>query len=312
MKNILTPWQKILLTLYFCLLIIFGVGGNLIVCITFSSRRIHQTTTNPLIVNLAVADMLQCFNLVFIITALNDITWFKIDAWCKLNGVTNVGFAGASLLSLTLISINRYFIIVRKPDENIFKKRNLVLFILGAWLYAFAYSVSPVLGWSEYIHTPSFLFCFPNHEKNVSYIAFAIVTLTIIPFTILCFCTWKIFMTVYITRQSVEEQISSSSTKRKRERRVTLMLLVVIITFFILNTPFCVVLSIRILKYEVKPWFDYSSFMILMLNHVNNPMIYGLMNGNFKEAFSQLFCQTKRLSRTTPVQNIHQRSNSDF
>ena len=180
MKNILTPWQKILLTLYFCLLIIFGVGGNLIVCITFSSRRIHQTTTNPLIVNLAVADMLQCFNLIFMISAVNDITWFKIDALCQLNGVTNVGFGGASLLSLTLININRYFIIVRKPDENIFKKRNLVLFILGVWLYVFAYSVSPLLGWSEYIHTPSYLVCFPVYEKIVSYIVLGIVTLVIL------------------------------------------------------------------------------------------------------------------------------------
>ena len=111
-------------------------------------------------------------------------------------------------------------------------------------------------------------------------------------------------MAVYITRYRVEEQISSSSTQGKRERRVTLMLLVVIITFFILNTPFCVVLSIKILKYEVKPWVDYPTVMILLLNHVNNPVIYGLMNGNFREAVPKLFCQTKRLSRTTSVQKI--------
>ena len=292
------------LTLYYSLLAMSGVAGNLIVCITFSSRKIHQTTTNPLIVNLAVADMLQCFNLIFVITAANDITWFKIDVLCQLNGVINIAFVGASLLSLTLISINRYFIIARKPDENIFTKQNLLLFVLGVWLFALAYSACPVMGWSEYIYTPSLLSCSQNYKQNASFAAVGIVTLWAIPFAILCFCTWKILMAVYIRRQRVEGQISSSSRPHQRERRVTLMLIVVIITFFLLNAPFCVVHTIEALSgHEVEAWANYSTstLMIYMLNHVNNPVIYGLMNRNFRKAVSEFFCRTRRMSSIMPI-----------
>ena len=198
MQNILDSWQKVLLTVYFSLKVISGVGGNLIVCITFSSNRIHQTSTNPLIVNLAVVDMFQCLNFIFAITAISGITWFKTHALCQLNGATNVAFITVSFLSLTFISINRYFIIARK--QNIFTKQNMMFSIFAVWLFALAFSGGPVIGWSEYICVPSYLSCSPT-RKHASYFALAMVTVHIIPFTTLCFCTWKIFMVVYIHRR---------------------------------------------------------------------------------------------------------------
>ena len=89
------------------------------------------------------------------------------------------------------------------------------------------------------------------------------------------------------------------------------MLLVVIITFFILNAPFFVVGFIKALKYEVDLWVEYSTMMILMLNYVNNPVIYGLINRKFKKAVSKLFCKAKRVSKVMQIQEIEQKANVD-
>ena len=76
------------------ILAIFGFLGNVILCITFSCRKITHKSINTLVVNLSVADTLQCINIVFIITDINDITWYKTDTWCQLNGVTSHTFVG--------------------------------------------------------------------------------------------------------------------------------------------------------------------------------------------------------------------------
>ena len=128
-KNVFSSWQTMFIKIYLPLLAVFGFSGNLMVSVVYSSHKIHQTSMNTLIVNLTIADMLQCINLLFTITAINDITWFNVNTLCQLNGMANLVFTGASLLSLMLISINRYFVIVKKPARSFFTRQNKWFFL---------------------------------------------------------------------------------------------------------------------------------------------------------------------------------------
>ena len=240
MKNLFSSSHTMFVKVYLPLLTIFGFFGNLSVCIIFGSSPIHQSSMNSLILNLAIADMLQIVNLLFIITAINDLTWFTNSTWCQFNGITSLGFGGASVLLLMLIGINRYFIITKKSAKNIFTRQNTLMLILFAWLYPLTISICPVIGWSKYFYPPIKLVCAFEASYNVSYTAVVYITLVVVPFLILCFCTWKILITVKRTRHRVLELNSSVSEEHQRERRVTLMLLVVIITFFIFNAPLVV------------------------------------------------------------------------
>ena len=80
MKNIFDPSYTMFIKLYLPLLAIIGFLGNLMVCIIFCSTAIYQSLMNSLIVNLAIADMLQCVNLLFMITAVSNLTWFTTNA----------------------------------------------------------------------------------------------------------------------------------------------------------------------------------------------------------------------------------------
>ena len=311
MKNIFGPSYTMFLKIYLPLLAIFGFFGNLMVCIIFCSTTIHQSSMNSLIVNLAIADMLQCVNLLFMVTGVNDLTWFTNNALCQLDGIATTVFVGTSTLSLMLIGINRYFIITKKSAKNIFTRQNTLIFILFVWLYPLAISIGPLIGWSKYVYLPSALICTVNAEYDVSYQAVNFSTMMAIPLLILCFCTWKILMTVKRTRLRVTEAISSRSEQHKTERHVTLMLLVVIITFFIFYAPAFIAITITALKYKVKLWIRNLTVMIALLNHVNNPLIYGLMNGNFRQAVLELFCRMKLRStlRTVPFRRSSQSCN---
>ena len=217
MENIFDPHHTMFLKIYVPLLAVLGFFGNFMVCIIFCSNAVHQSSMNTWIVNLAIADLVRCVNLLFMITAINGITWFKTNALCQLNGILSTFLTGTSLLSLTLISINRYFVIVKKSAQKSFTKQNTLIFILFVWLYPLALSIGPVIGWSEYVYSPSTLICLIKVEFNVSYTVVAFGTLMIIPFVILCFCAWEILIAVYRTRQRVTGQNSSRSEQRKRE-----------------------------------------------------------------------------------------------
>ena len=298
MTNIFNPWQKTLIGILLSFLAIFGFFGNLIVCLTFSrSQHLQQISGNSLIANLAVADMLQCINMVFIITASNDITWYKSNTWCQLNAFSNKCFIGGSLLSLTLISVNRYFVLVKKLNRNIFSKRNNVLFILFVWLYSSFFATAPLLGWSKYIFRESNLLCTHDNRHHKSFNAAASVGLIIIPYATLCFCTWKILKKLRKTRQRVEDLLT---TQQNEERRVTVMLMVVIIAFFVIYAPVWTVNIMQMFNFKIAPMVDISTIMIIQLNHICNPLIYGLMNAKFRKAASELSCWDRALVWNNP------------
>ena len=124
-------------------------------------------------------------------------------------------------------------------------------------------------------------------KGDVSYDAVVITTLVVIPFTVLCFCSWKTLMALKRSRQRIEDNISSMSAMNEEERRATLILVVIIIAFVISNVPISTVHILGVLNHKIEPWIDLLVLSILMINHANNPVIYGLMNRNFREVISQ-------------------------
>ena len=168
--------------------------------------------------------MLQCINLVFIITAINDIGWYGTDAWCQLNGFTNLTFLGRSLLTLTLISTSRYFVIVKDSNGNFFIDGNTLTFTFFTWFYSLMLAVTPLAGWSEYIFHTQVYSCWSaavRGQGDISYDAVVIAILAVIPFNVLSFCSWKILMVLRRSRRRIEVNISSMSARNEGERRVT-------------------------------------------------------------------------------------------
>ena len=302
MENAFSDWEIILTSIVLSLLAIFGFLGNLTVCITFIRSKKLQTSANILIVNLAITDTLQCLNTVFMITAVNNVTWFHITGLCQVTAFANVTFIGTSILSLSLISLNRYFVIVKNSNENIFTRRNTLIFTFFVWFIPAVFALSPVLGWCKYQFRPGYLSCLLKFSSSISYTVIFFMTFLLIPFTVMCFCSWKIILTIKGNTKRMEEA-ASTCRKYKEERRVTIMLFVVILSFLIFYTPISTINIIEVFNggnYDIASSIQVSIIIITMLNHVNNPIIYGLLNRNYRKAFLGLFWW-KKTSENTQV-----------
>lgn len=92
--------------------IIVGVPGNLLTIIALSRGKQTRNSTAIFIINLSCSDLLfGCFNLPLATSTFKERAWTHSDLLCRLFPLLRYGLMAVSLLSVSLITINRYIII---------------------------------------------------------------------------------------------------------------------------------------------------------------------------------------------------------
>ncbi|XP_032799788.2 orexin receptor type 1 isoform X2 [Daphnia magna] len=104
-------YEWILIGLH-CVVFIVGLAGNFLVCLAVYRNHTMRTVTNMFIVNLAIADFLVIF-LCLPPTVLWDITetWFMGNTLCKIIPYFQTVSVSVSVLTLTFISVDRWYAI---------------------------------------------------------------------------------------------------------------------------------------------------------------------------------------------------------
>lgn len=130
MKNVIAT----LVLLLFSAIVVVGLIGNSLVVVVVSFNQQMRSTTNLLIINLAVADLLF---IVFCVpfTATDYILpyWPFGDLWCKCVQYLIVVTAYASVYTLVLMSLDRFLAVVH-PIASMYvrteKNANTAIFII--------------------------------------------------------------------------------------------------------------------------------------------------------------------------------------
>ena len=98
-----------------CVVLLIGIFGNLMVVFISTRGNRVRTKGRPLIASLALADTLESMNLIFMLVAVGNYSeWIFSDELCQLNGFLTTLFVISSMYSLTAISVNRYFMVVKQ------------------------------------------------------------------------------------------------------------------------------------------------------------------------------------------------------
>ncbi|XP_047433200.1 neuropeptide FF receptor 1-like [Mugil cephalus] len=131
--------STIALTIMYCLSFILGFIGNLMSLRVLTSRRSRRlagvSATRSLLVNLAVCD-LAVVCVCMPITLGNQIytAWVYGDLLCRAVPFTQAVSVSASVLTLTVISVNRYYS-VRSPlrARSMFTRRRILATVAVVW-----------------------------------------------------------------------------------------------------------------------------------------------------------------------------------
>ncbi|XP_042311935.1 melanopsin isoform X2 [Sceloporus undulatus] len=282
---------------------ITGTLGNLLVIYAFCRSRGLRTPANMFIINLAVSDFLMSITQcpIFFTNSLNK-RWIFGAKGCELYAFCGALFGIASMITLTVIALDRYFVITRPlASIGVMSKKKALLILLGVWLYSLAWSLPPFFGWSAYVPEGLLTSC------SWDYITF---TPSVRAYTMLLFCfvffiplIAIIYSYVFIFRaiknaNRAVQRINSDNSKEsqklyqrmKNEWKMAKVALIVILLYVISWSPYSVVALVAFAGYShlLTPYMNSVPAVIAKASAIHNPIIYAIAHPKYRMAIAKL------------------------
>ncbi|EDO44764.1 predicted protein, partial [Nematostella vectensis] len=264
------------------------IGNFLVLWIVYKNRAL-RTIPNQFVVSLAVSDILMaaiCAPPCLSVLIAGTRTFG--DFICQLQGFAIAALACVSLLTMTLVAINRYFLIVRPHQyRRIFTPLNTKLMILGVWLISCTEPLPYLLSGHRYEYHAGKVFCFQVLEVNFfTLLGYVYVALPVIALTSLYFSVFRVIRAHQATLRSLRK--ASVSVE---DITVTRTLFFTVCGFLICWIPISIVDFIGFGQASwMLPRQVYLMYTFLgQLSTTLNPAIYGVMNKTFREEYRKLF-----------------------
>lgn len=268
--------------------------GNILVIIVLwqQKRRSHRKSGSFFLISLAAADILASANLIFMLaTIINKGEWIFGEPLCKLNGFLTVLLGATSLLTLCAISVNRYFKIVEGGKyDRIFSYSNTLRILAVTWLIPFVLSLAPIIGWSAHEYQVGKCVCHFLFSRNISYTLTFATLVVAIPFSIILFCYFKIYKIIKAHGNMIGNLRRDQPSVNVEDIKIATTLFTVIVVFIICYIPASVIniLDMAHLGFTIPHWLDMFSFVLVVSNHANNPVIYNALNRSFRQSFREV------------------------
>lgn len=287
---------------------LIGTVGNVLVCVVTSRKRNLKIVGNRLILNLAIADLgVLLINYPIHISKEFSISWPFGEFVCETVFPFAVIFYGVGVGCITAIALHRYRMLVHcmKPQMNRQTVKR-VLFLI--WLLSFVIVVMPLFFVMKLIPIPKIgiVICeplWPNPLSRQMYHTTIVLAFYIIPLSIIAVTYIRIRTKLKDSirrhdsyqRSSFREQTAVS--RIVQNRRALRLLTPVVIVFAVCMAPlqFTPIVSFFVDITGSKHIAIAARFFVLLLvtNASANPIIYSVVNSDFRRDFVQLLrCDT--------------------
>ncbi|XP_068603947.1 teleost multiple tissue opsin b [Brachionichthys hirsutus] len=264
----------------------FGFLSNFLVLLLFCRYRCLRTPMNLLLVSISTSDLLVCvLGTPFSFAASTQGRWLIGRAGCVWYGFVNSCLGIVSLISLAVLSYERYSTIMTPALASSREYRSVVAGICFSWFYSVAWTVPPLLGWSRYGPEGPGTTCSVDWKtrtpNNISYIICLFVFCLVLPFCVILYSYRKLLLTI---RQA---QNVSSVLNRHREHRVLAMVVVMVVCYLICWLPYGVTALLATFgpRDLLTPEASVTPSLLAKFSTVVNPFIYIFMNRQFYRCF---------------------------
>ncbi|KAL2098236.1 hypothetical protein ACEWY4_007443 [Coilia grayii] len=336
-KNVALDSQVIGVGIFLAIFILVAIIGNILVILSVLCNRHLQTVTNFFIVNLAIADLLLSIIVLPFSASLEVLgCWVFGRVFCNIWAAVDVLCCTASILSLCIISIDRYIGVkycLKYPTIMTERKAGVILVVV--WVSSMVISIGPLLGWKEPPPSDESI-CRITEEPG--YALFSSLFSFYLPLMVILVMYFRVYIVARRTTKSLEAGVKrernksmevvlrihcrnmledpGASSKSKnhpfrsslsvrlmkfsREKKAAKTLAIVVGMFILCWLPFFFVLPVGSLFPKLKPS-DMVFKVIFWLGYFNsciNPVIYPCSSKEFQRAFTRLLhCQCQRRRR---------------
>lgn len=289
-----------------CLVNVTAILGNLSVCYaTYRNQRL-RTLSNMFIVALAIADIVMVSLCTpFTVATLVAGRWLFGNMWCEFHGFFAFTSGLVSLLTRGLISLSRYFCIVKNIKyQALFTKKSTLLYIVLVWVIALFDSVPPLFVSSDgtgYTFQPGKSMCLFTFESNLGYTIFTEIVFIGLPLVLIVICYSRVFLSVYKSNRVFAFAGNVESLRAHvAEVKISKTLAVVVAGFAICWIPISAMdtidamkgtLTLSRRKYLAYSFLAYGSCTL-------NPVIYGVMSKTFRREYVRIVQGIFRLQRS--------------
>ncbi|XP_061097622.1 trace amine-associated receptor 1-like [Conger conger] len=301
-KIIYPPMIRILLHIFFAVIIVITLCGNLLVIISIAHFKQLHTPTNYLILSLAVTDFLMGgIILPPYMLQIIETCWYFGDVFCKIHLSLDSTLYTASMLNLSFISIDRYYAVCRPLHyQTKITTYTAGIMVLITWSvsafvwFGMEFLAQEILGKDYYYENVACVGECVMLTEAASTISSLICFY--MPALIMLLMYQKIFHVAQKQAQAVHSiacnnvQSENSTSSSKKERKATKTLAIVMGTFLLCSTPFYVCCLINpFINYSIPPVLIEIFFCITYLNSTCNPIIYAFYYSWFRKAFKIIF-----------------------
>ena len=278
-------------TVLFAVINVVALFSNLLICYAVYRNQRLRTLPNMFVVALGVSDILMstcCMP--FSVASLFRGEWIFGETFCRFHGFEVFTFGMASLNTMAIIAVSRYFCVVKQEKYTVlFKKQRILMYIAVVWFAAFVGSVPPFF-FKEggFLFQPGKAVCLYPVESNIAYTVFIDCIYIATPLTVITICYTKVFCTVARSNRvfSHENNLEQLRTNVE-EAKVTKTLAAVMVGFTCCWLPICIMDNIDAARGEqTLPRQAYLTYgFLIYLSSTINPFIYGATNKQFRREY---------------------------
>ncbi|XP_022785226.1 melatonin receptor type 1A-like [Stylophora pistillata] len=230
----------------------------------------------------------------FWIMSLYKGKWNLSQKWCEVSASVLDTLGLASILTMSLIALNRYVKVVKRALYiKLFPSKRFAWLCSGVvWLVSVLIATPPLYGWGKMSYDPDYFHCTFNwKEGHYSYAMLIGGVFNTTTFAIF-YCYWKIYQTVKESTDNVNANVAQNGVGAPRFHRTDVKVLkscfAVVCSFLLTWCPTAIsVFVISAGVYIPHEALKVSTYLLFSSSLVN-PIIYGIMNPQFKEAFKKV------------------------
>ena len=286
---------EITLGITFAILVcLAAIIGNVLVVYVVNKYSEMQTITNIFIQNLALTDIATAtLNMPFWTGSLYIGRWNFSQGWCEVSASIILVTAIASVLSMGLIALNRYIKVVKRALYIKFfpSKRVAWVYCGVVWLVSVLFATPTLYGWGKIDFDSDLLLCFFKWKEG----HFSLVVMSAGFFngmaSTISYSYWRIYQTVKESTNNINANVAQNGVGTPRFNRADIKLLktcFTVVRFFfttwglpsIITSLATYGVSAPRVALKIAPYFTFSGSLV-------NPIIYGIMNPQFKKAFKK-------------------------